>query len=175
MKHSRTANLFAITALAILAASTSIKGYDRSDLLTADDLNQEATDRARGPALSSALDDPRPWATYNQWMCFNAAQARVESIQIRNSSAWKPWPQLEVHTLGQLFEFSPEIDLDLDTLSVIETWTGLAKATREICFYAAFLQYLDLEENNNLPTSLWVLEDIKTENGYWHIADESNK
>lgn len=149
-----------------LSASVPIQGVEERNILSPRDLEQEKSDRQRGPALSSAVDDPNPWATFNQWMCFDAHQVEIKPIEIKIDD-WKPWPQFTVTTAGQKFDLSPETDLDLNTEQVLNEWEKLVLGSQEICFYAAFLQYID----EDISYSLWVLEDIKTQNGYWRVND----
>src|SRR4051812_12750264 len=103
MKPSRTAKFATLGSLLFLAVPTLTKGVDQAPFLSAEDVAQEQADREKGPALSSALDDPNPWQTYNQWMCFDRDVVRTEEVQIKNSEEWKPWPQITANALGQKF------------------------------------------------------------------------
>lgn len=174
MKVSRTVRfLILFSALASLVPA-SIKGLEEQGLLTLEDLSHEENDRQNGPALSSSPDDPNPWSSNNQWMCFDANQVQIDTIEIKPGTHWIPWPQISVVASGQQFDFSPETDLEINTEEVIEEWRSLFTQARGVCFYAAFLQYLDTEESQQ-PETLWVLEEFKTNNGYWHSTDATQK
>ncbi len=172
MKPSRTAKFAKLGLLLFLALPTLTKGVDEAPYLSAEDVAQEQTDRERGPALSSALADPNPWQTYNQWMCFDRDVVRSEEVQIKTDDEWKPWPQITVNALGQRFDFSPETDLPVHAPSLMSRWNGLLQETHWVCIYAAFLQYLEPEEPaSKEPYSLWIIERVKTEQGNWSITE----
>lgn len=166
MKHSRIVS-FACLLAVFLISSAPIQGVENGGLLTKDDLSHELEDRDNGPALSSAIDDPNPWATYNQWMCFDASLIRIEKVGVKFDKSWKSWPQITIATAGQEFDFSPATDRDMNAATILKVWESLLENSREVCLYAAFLQYLDIDERK-IPISLWVLEDVKAESGYWH-------
>ncbi len=168
MKFSKTVSYFSTLFLMTLSDSSSTKCLDVNPLLSPEDLIHEKNDREQGPALSSATNDPKQWETYNQWMCFDTSQIQLDSIDIKSDANWRPWPQITVTTVGQRFNISPETDLNINTEETLKNWRALLNDSKEICLYAAFLQYLDEDE---MPDSLWVLEDVKTENGYWHVND----
>ncbi len=168
--------IYFISAAFILLMSFPplLNALEGSSLLNADDFLLEELDYQKGPALSSGIGDPKPWATYSRWMCFSADQVRLEQVQIKLDAGWVQWPQLKVDALGQSFDISPEVDQKLITEKVLNNWKNIIGSSREICFYAAFLQYLSSVEDE-IPESLWVLEKIKTENGYWHISEADGR
>lgn len=169
MKRFKSVSRVAVLCIFFLGASPSIKGFESSRLLTTADFAAEENDRQQGPTLSSANADPNPWATYNQWMCFDTQHVQLEPVQIKFDTDWKPWPQITVTTSEHRFLISPETDLHLNTEELLAQWKKLFEGSREICIYSAFLQYVD-EEDGISSDSLWVLEKLKTENGYWDIT-----
>jgi len=174
MKRSKSVSHALLVLLLGLGISGPTKGLEGTDLLTKEDLAHEEADRVRGPALSSAIDDPNPWETYNQWMCFESSQVELESVGIKYDHEWSQMPQLAVTTLGQRFDISPDADQRFEADRVIETWRHLFDGSRDVCFFAAFLQYLDSDEDGR-PRSLWILKSIKTGNGYWHVNSETSE
>ena len=170
MKNLRNVSALGCVLIVFTIATPGL-GVEENGLLTPEDVSYEATDRENGPALSSSLDDSSSWASYNQWMCFDVSQIRIETSNVKFASGWKPWPQFSVETSGQRFVFSPETERELDASLISSSWKTLVSKTRNICLYAAFLQCLD-RENMSESESLWILEGFKTESGYWRMADE---
>ncbi len=155
-----------------LLATTPLRmnGLEHDPLLDTSDLAREERDHLRGPALSSVLDDPNPWESYNQWMCFDSTQVQVETAEIDMDGGWVPWPQLRVEALGQTFLISPEVDLPVDAAKELEEWRRELRGSREVCLYAAFLEYSDSSPDSVADReSLWILQRLKTENGYWDV------
>lgn len=151
----------------------SISGSEFGALLDAADIVLEHQDRMRGPALSSAIHDPKPWASYNHWACFDSRQVQVETSNIWLHNEWTPWPGLRFEIPGQILLFSPETDLPLEAATVAGAWREILQNSREVCIYAAFLQRFPAAKGakRGTPESLWVLQKIKTENGSWSPPD----
>lgn len=169
MKSSKKASVLVLIA-SVLGAPTQVSGLDGSRLLSVVDREYQRTDHLRGRALGSAADDPHPWETFNQWMCFDTVVVRMEQIQIKRDNTWEPWPQLIVKAMGQNFVISPSTELQIDPTAVQGRWERLLQGSREVCFYSAFLQYLTESEHQPIE-SLWILNQMKTENGYWITPD----
>lgn len=171
MKFSKNVSFVALSFIFLIGVPSPIKGSDGSALLSTEDLAHEKTDRERGPALSSAINDPNPWATYNQWMCFDANQIEIETVEVKYHAEWEKTPQVVVTTTpGQRIELSLDSYETIDTENVIRDWRNLFRDSREICFFAAFLQYMD-SDDASVVDSLWVLEELKTEKGYWSVVE----
>ncbi|MBI3557922.1 MAG: hypothetical protein HY074_16795 [Deltaproteobacteria bacterium] len=170
MNNLRNASSGGLALLFFICTMTQSLGLEEASLLTSKDIAHEIRDRRDGPALSSAVDDPNPWETYNQWMCFETKAARIESVGVRTSGDWKPWPQISITTSEQTFVFSPSTDREVDTDLILESWKNLFDRSERVCLYAAYLQNLDPVDSVN-PEALWILEDMKTETGYWHSEE----
>lgn len=174
MKYFKNVSLAAVSFVFLLGLPSPIKGSDGRALLSAEDLAYEKAERERGPALSSAIDDPNPWATYNQWMCFGANQIEIETVEVKYRTEWEKTPQIVVTTPGQRIELSLDPSEPMNAEGVIRDWRDLFRHSSEVCFFAAFLQYMD-SDDESVVDSLWVLEQLKTESGYWRVADASQE
>ena len=146
-----------------------LNGFEGSALLTQEDLLIEEIDQANGPAISSAADDSDAWSSFNQWMCFDISNVKIEVIQIMVGQEWKEWPQLYIKSHGMNYQFSLDIDHEINAKQVVQEWEEKIKGTHEICLYAAFLQYVTSEDN--IVEGLWMLEKFKTDNGYWNLEN----
>lgn len=160
---------FILSAIAFLfCISQTTRTEETSPLLDSADLILERLDRTHGPALSSTTNDRHTWESDNQWMCFPSSQVEIDSTEVFYSGSQKKMPQFTVESLGHHFDITPSDDLTLDSEKTIEEWSLFLRDSSEVCFYAAFLQYLIDEDD--LPHSLWILERFKTSNGYWFVG-----
>lgn len=125
----------------------------------------QQVDQSYGPALSSALDDPNPWVSYNEWNCFPPESVELTYSEIYYDG-WKKMPSLQARIEGRLLVFEPDADREVDVRLTLDQWNHLVSDSSLICTYAAFLQELDEK------TDLFVLDRVKTERGSWVVTDE---
>lgn len=153
---------FSFIAFALLILPQKIIGQDHHELLSKQDLDLEITERHETPALSSLPEDSNPWQSYNQWMCFEKNAVELTTTEIVYDGQKKIMPQLNVTFAGQFFEISLSADTNYDNNLIFSDWKNLLSASGDVCIYAAFLPTINSE-----LTSLWVIAELKTNNGYW--------
>lgn len=108
------------------------------------------------PALSIPEEN---FKSYNQWQCFETQDVEVLLVDI-DYNKWHQVPSIAVGTMA--FDIDPDINWDKD--KVLDHWNNLIQGSKSICIFAAFLQ-------NNDNNSLWYIQKIKTQNGYWDRAE----
>jgi hypothetical protein len=151
----------ALMMLFIMFGSRQLGQADQfqSQILTKQDIEYQNFTNSDGRILGSALDDPEYWESYNQWLCFPSAEIVETKTEIHGH--WQQTYILGASLGNQYFEFDVPLELNWDFEKVRQEWVGLLANTSEVCILGAFLQSQKNDE------SLWIIQQIKTENGYW--------
>jgi hypothetical protein len=159
----------------VLAASisclsmTSINHYN---LLSDDDQEMEAVDQEGPSVLSSGFHVTPQWESFNTWQCFSTETIQPECSELDYGAIHVPTLRMREGTT--LYDFSLEPEPDLDCEQTLAKWTALLENQRSFCVYAAHLQiYPDnpFESEGITEWHLWIVDQIRTNNGYWKWAD----
>ena len=126
-------------------------------------LDENDFDYARENNLSPALTIPdMGFESYNQWQCFNSKEIELVSSEVDYHG---------IHSVPTIQYKNMSFDLDPDILwnteDVFLEWEGLLQEAKSICIFGAFLQ------EGPEYGSLWYIEKIKTENGYWSRSESA--
>lgn len=140
-------------------------GSDLS-ILTTEDWELEAADRARGPVMSSLPTSQQRWESFNQWNCFPTQSAQVVRVEVVYEGQTKRIPQIDVEFGDHLFQITLDGDAEDDFDSIAKLWKDLISETNEFCVYSAFLQKLP-GVAARLTSSLWIVERLKSRKGSW--------
>ena len=131
-------------------------------ILTEEDYTLESVTRDVGPSLSSPLDAKDQWESYNEWRCFPKEVVELTCNEIDTDEGdWRKNPILIATTDKHTFEYDLDPTTPWDCDFTLNEWRHVIDGTGEVCLFAAYLQPLDE------GVSLWVLDRIKTERGYW--------
>jgi hypothetical protein len=160
-----------ILGVAILIPCNS-QGFLYHGPLTKEDLAIQVTDRENGPVLSSSIEDPNRWESFNQWICFPSKDLKVLKVEIEYDGRTKSIPQIDGEKSGHLFQISLDGDMDGNFEHMFEKWRQIVRASREVCVYAAFLQEGPMI--GQLTSSLWIIDRIKGDGGQWTLDEEQS-
>jgi hypothetical protein len=97
---------------------------------------------------------------YNKWRCFSVADVEITEADV-DYNGWHKVPSINVKIKNVIKSFDLDPDVTWNNDSIINEWKTLIKDQRSVCIFGAFLQK---EENGN---SLWYIQKIKTQKGYW--------
>jgi len=159
-----------IIVLILMVISVSAFPHFGASILTREDeiLAEEST--AYGPALSSASNAKDQWGSYNQWMCFPKMDVKYECAQYDQDILV---PSVKAQTNEHVFFFELHVEDGVLCEKTLAEWEKMSIQSSEVCLFAAQMPNTDLGEDRGRPQSLWYLDALKTENGYWQIAADS--
>lgn len=166
--------LLILTVFMATVSSLSLHYDPYSTLLNDDDLQKEQLD-STDPALSAVLDGKEPyWESFNLWQCFPTDKIRIECQEAEyHGPKWTP--SLYVMSESHRFEFSMDPDPEPDCERIVANWKSLLEDERAFCVYAAFLQIADdVDESEARDGSLWIINELKTQKGYWKFEADEN-
>ena len=150
----------------------SMTDTNHYEILSPDDREQELTDSEGTPALSSQIDANPYWETFNTWRCFSTENIRPECSVLDNDSLRVP--TLRFAEGSTLYDFSIDPEPGLDCDETLAKWIALLDQEQSFCVYAAYLQEMPSEifEYEGINRwQLWIVSQIKTQQGYWHLYD----
>lgn len=131
-----------------------IKSYDL--LLTDADIEFQINDN-----ISPALSIPDiGFKSFNKWQCFDASDVMIDLTEVDYNGIHSV-PMIKIKNMN--FDIDPEIKWDID--KVLSDWNNLFNGASSVCIFGAYLQDLNDEE------TMWYIESIKTDNGYWHRSE----
>lgn len=133
---------------------TPIQSYDQ--LLTNADFEFQKDDN-QSPALS--IPDAG-FASFNKWQCFDVSAAVVDLTEV-DYDGLHSVPTIKIKNMN--FDIDPDVEWDIE--KVLNDWSNLFSGARSVCIFGAYLQDISDEE------TLWYIESIKTENGYWNRSE----
>jgi hypothetical protein len=161
----RTILIFTIT----LPFTLSFNWHDRAyDILGETDWYLSKQAAASGtPALSSTIGAENQWESYNEWRCFSTKSIDLRCATIDdNSSSLIPVVSVLSKDEDLDYEYALGSEYIWDCQKVIDSWATLVDEQESICLYGARLQ---APEQDNI--SLWYIDQIKTQNGYWKMEN----
>ncbi len=162
--------IFILVAASIFCLSmTTINHYD---LLSPEDQEMEVLDQEETSVFSSAPDAVPYWESFNTWQCFSTENIQPECSELDYGAIHVPTLRLREGTT--LYDFSLDPEPDLNCEQTLAKWIALLENQRSFCVYAAHLQiYPDnpFESDGVTEWHLWIVDQIKTYNGYWKWAD----
>lgn len=129
-------------------------------LLKDKDFNLEIELAETGPAIGSALGDPNPWESYDQWLCFNSRDLTVSCTHVKYPSEWKSVPHIRATIGERILEFDLYPDTKRYCVATVKEWAALLEGTERACIFGAYLQ-------SEADFDLWYLSLLKTDKGYW--------
>ncbi len=136
-----------------------ILGDVHSSLLLTE-ADYEIESQQEEPALSSSLASKEEWESYNEWHCYPIAAVELTCIEIDYGSRRRT-PTIVATSNTEHYEYDLDPTFNWDCEFTLKEWRGLLNNSSQVCFFGAYLQSLGEKE------SLWVLSQIKSENGYW--------
>lgn len=161
----RTILIFIIT----LPFTLSFNWHDRAyDLLDETDwyLSKQAAESGT-PALSSIIGAENQWESYNEWRCFSAKGIDLRCAAIDdNGSRLIPMVNVLSEDEDLDYEYALGSEYSWDCQKVIDSWSTLINGQESICLHGAYLK-----EDEHSNTSLWYIDQIKTQNGYWKMEN----
>ncbi len=154
--------------ICLLISSFGLQGSSIFNLLSEEDIALQVHDSNRW-ALHSDYTQPKQWATYSEWLCFDVKNIEVEKSEIYYDNEWRALPYLIVSTPFHEYEFhiSPIYEYNFEELNA--KWHDLLIGAKSACFYTAHFPQEDL---NSDTYSNWVIFKLKTVNGYWEEEHE---
>lgn len=155
-----------VIAAAILCLSMAT--INHFDLLSLEDIEMEVPDQEETPALSSALGDSNQWESFNTWQCFSTENVQSDCTELDYGALRVPTLRISEGTTMYDFTLDPEPNLNCE--QTLSKWVELLKNQRSFCIFAAHLQkYQDnpFESDGIEEWHLWIVDQIKTYNGYW--------
>jgi len=132
-----------------------------STVLAEDDYEMERLSREDGPALSSEIGSKNPWESYNEWRCFPTKAVELSCVEIEYGGERRRSPTIGAVSDDHRFEYDLDPTFRWDCEFTLNEWREVIGTSPEVCLFGAHLQ--PLEEG----ASLWVLSDIKSQDGYW--------
>ena len=169
-------SIFIVVAASI--SCLSMTTFNHYDLLSPEDQEMEVLGREEPSVLSSALDAIPHWESFNTWQCFSTENIEPECSELDYGAIHVP--TLRMREGNTLYDFSLDPEPDLNCEQTLTKWIALLENQRSFCVYAAHLQiYPDnpFESEGVEEWHLWIVDQIKTYNGYWKWAgteEESN-
>jgi hypothetical protein len=142
------------------------------DLLNFEDQEMEAAAHGEIPALSSGLNVTNQWESFNTWLCFSTETVQPECSELDNGALHVP--TLRIRQGSTLYDFSLDPEPSLNCEQILEKWISLIQNQRSFCVYAAQLQIYPnnpFESDGIEEWQLWIVDQIKTHNGYWKRED----
>jgi hypothetical protein len=137
-----------------------------SSLLTDNDYELEWSSREEGPALNSFLNAKEKWESYNTWHCFPKQTVALICTDI-DYGGWRKSPTIVATTQEHRFEYDLDPTTPWDCDFTLNEWREVIGNSTEICLFGARLQ--SLEDR----ASLWILNSVKSQNGYWEEAESA--
>lgn len=116
------------------------------------------------PTLSAALDEANYWESYSEWICFPIDETTAFSCSEQIMDEVIKTPMISVSSHGESFEIEASVTEGVDCDKTIFEWSKLLTKRDSFCVLAAYLQDLPPTSGKN---SLWILDALKTQNGYW--------
>lgn len=148
----------------------SISGAYYYDLLSFEDW--ERFNQQSAPVLSAALDEDPYWESFNEWHCYSTKNIQFECTELDFGLRYVP--TIRISDSSDLYDYSLDPGPVLDCGKTLDEWKNLIEGEEAFCVYSAYLQDLpdeSYEAEGIRHWSLWILEDIKTNNGYWKGVD----
>lgn len=134
-------------------------------LLTLDDFALELED-SHDSALSSAIDDPNAWESFNRWQCFKSPQLKIQCNLLNGTF---PVPEIVLRNKEKLFVFSLGYEENYNCDDFLNKWQVALQDAKKACFYGAYLPsngFL-VEKQNQSP--LFLVSKIKSDRGAWQL------
>lgn len=119
------------------------------------------------PAISSSPDSKDPWESHSLWQCFRTLNVQVLKETISYSYA-KDLPYLQVKDDGQTFIFSLSPNENYGPREVFPRWRKLLDRATEVCILGAKFPL----KKDQTKQQLWIIDQLKTKNGYWNRDDK---
>ena len=150
----------------IVVFSFSTFGY--INILNDLDIQMQNEDTQVGPAMSSGLHQEFQWQSYNEWNCFPKTLLSFDCVIYDEDTEV---PSIVYATDEMMYIFDLHVEDRKDCKSTLETWKALAPDDSQLCIYAAHMPAVDWAEGEQ-NNSLWYINQIKGENGYWKLFDD---
>ena len=120
----------------------------------------EEEENQQTPALSSGLNSPEDWESYNEWRCYQTERIELLCTEIDYGGLRKVPTIIATDEEGRI-EYDVDPTFNWDCEFTLQEWRNLIKGSPQVCFLGAFLQSFGEKE------SLWMLSQVKSHNGYW--------
>ena len=105
-------------------------------------------------------------------MCFDVRDTELGHLEVEGGRSRDIIiPMIAAGMPGHEFEFSIFGEKQSRNDEIYDDWAELLDGARSICVYAAYLQSLD--DGSDVPASAWIVNEVKTENGYWSFDDRA--
>ena len=127
------------------------------------DYQLEEVEEDQPPALSAGLHEKDYWESYNTWNCFSAADAQLDCSVLDYGKILVPTIRVVID--GIHYDYSNEPEQDPDCHATLRKWAELFENQKSVCIYSAYLQ--NVTDNYEL----WIIDQIKTYNGYWRYRN----
>lgn len=156
--------------LSCLILSLSTFGFN--SLLTDDDFATAEYAYLGGPTLSSAEGEDTQWESYNQWQCFPSHGISFDCIEYEGGQFV---PSLSTVTENGVIAFDIHLEDGISCDDTIPKWRELIGNGEEVCVFAAHIPTVEMAttDTSGKALSLWYIDQIKGQNGYWKIGDYS--
>ncbi len=159
-----------VAGLLIFSACVSASGRMYTWLLSQEDADFQEFSNAQGSALSSEVESERPWESFNEWKCFGTVTLDFDCVEYDHGLMV---PTLSVETEQEIFHFDVHVEDRLDCNATLKQWRALVAEGREVCVFAAQVPDVEMGLDGSKPQSLWYINRVKGEGGYWAPFDES--
>lgn len=131
------------------------------NILSQQDIDMQMEGYSWGPALSSSPEDPNAWEAYNEWRCFATEEIHL-SCSIYDVST--EVAGMQIYSEGMNYFYDLPVESNLNCYETLLTWRDLIGKSLQVCIFAAQLPGAIAESG-----SLWYIQKIKTEYGYWNL------
>jgi len=158
-----------------LFLKAGIVGGQVSHVLVHEDLSEELNQTE--PALVSP--DSFDLNSYNQWQCFEKKEIETHCVDVCRGVESCQQNETEKEALisvlhqRKLMEFSLELpDSNKGCEEILFEWEKIMENQSVVCIYSAYsYENSDDQSHDFHSRSFWVLDKIKTKEGYWAPTD----
>tara|TARA_Y100001935_G_scaffold254012_1_gene261769 strand:+ start:277 stop:801 length:525 start_codon:yes stop_codon:yes gene_type:complete len=135
-----------------------------ASFLSEKDFNLQEESNHQSPPVSYFDEEGTLVPSYNEWLCFSIEGLTLTCSEHEMDELIKI-PVLVSYAGKNAFEIEPSPTDGVDCGQTLEIWKNLLEGEQGFCVLAAYLQ--DLPSGGLKKRSLWILEALKTEQGYW--------
>lgn len=135
-----------------------------ASFLNESDFKLQEKSNYQGPPLRYFDEEGALVPSYNEWLCFSTEGLTLTCSEHEMDELIKT-PMIASYAGTNAFEMEPSPTDGVDCEQTLEIWKNLLDEEENFCVLGSYLQ--DLPTGGSEKRSLWVLEALKTERGYW--------